>query len=57
VFCLLGYNTVWSDEKSTDISEENSASIFRVEELNKQETSVKLVKAEVACSSKVWVDF
>jgi hypothetical protein len=46
---------------STDVSEEHIASIFRVEKLAEQETSMKSggkqSKTEAICSSKTLVDF
>jgi hypothetical protein len=48
--------TQYSSLKSTDVSEENIASIFRVEELFKQETSVKYIASRALFSSETLVD-
>jgi hypothetical protein len=51
---------VYPVEKSTDVSEEHTASVFSVEESAEQETSVKAVgkplKMEAICSSEMLVD-
>jgi hypothetical protein len=52
----VGYNVRAVHQKSTDVSEEHDASIFRVEECVNQETSMKQLVSR-ACAAETSVDF